>query len=70
MTYGGLEASWGKAFKYFDIKWTFILSLSIFEIGSLICGVAPTSKALIIGRSEYNSQKQFCISSTANIIFS
>lgn len=51
MTFGGLEASWGKAFKYFDIKWTFIASLVIFEIGSLICGIAPTSAALIIGRA-------------------
>ncbi|KAH8434261.1 MDR family MFS transporter [Aspergillus melleus] len=51
MTFGGLEASWGKAFKYFDIKWTFIASLTIFEIGSLICGVAPSSVALIIGRA-------------------
>ena len=51
MTFGGLEASWGKAFKYFDIKWTFIVSLTIFEIGSLICGVSPTSAVLIIGRA-------------------
>ena len=50
MTFGGLEAAWGKVFKYFDLKYTFIVSVLIFEIGSLICGVAPTSKALIIGR--------------------
>ncbi|KXX75974.1 putative HC-toxin efflux carrier TOXA [Madurella mycetomatis] len=51
MTFGGLEAAWGKAFKYFDIKWTFILSLFIFEVGSLICGVAPNSVTLIVGRA-------------------
>jgi MFS family permease len=51
MTFGGLEASWGKAFKYFDIKWTFVLSLIIFEIGSLICAVAPNSVTLIVGRA-------------------
>lgn len=51
MTFGGLEASWGKAFKYFDIKWTFLLSLAIFEIGSLICALAPNSVALIVGRA-------------------
>lgn len=50
MTFGGLEAAWGKVFKYFDLKYTFIVSVLIFEVGSLICGVAPTSKALIIGR--------------------
>ncbi|KAH8668967.1 MFS gliotoxin efflux transporter glia [Xylariales sp. PMI_506] len=51
MTFGGLEASWGKVFKYFDIKWSFLLTLAIFEIGSLICGLAPNSVALIIGRA-------------------
>ncbi|KAI1394199.1 MFS gliotoxin efflux transporter glia [Hypoxylon trugodes] len=50
MTFGGLEAAWGKAFKYFNIKWTFLVSILIFEVGSLVCGVAPTSKALIVGR--------------------
>ncbi|KAJ5451878.1 Major facilitator superfamily domain general substrate transporter [Penicillium cf. griseofulvum] len=51
MTFGGLEATWGKAFKYFDLKYTFIVSMAIFEVGSLIWGVAPTSKALIVGRA-------------------
>ncbi|KAB8336835.1 hypothetical protein FH972_021143 [Carpinus fangiana] len=51
MTFGGLEAAWGKAFKFFDIKWTFIVSLLIFEVGSLICGLAPDSKTLIVGRA-------------------
>ena len=51
MTFGGLEAAWGKAFKYFDLKITFIVSVLIFELGSLICGVAPNSKALIVGRA-------------------
>ncbi|KAI0111125.1 MFS gliotoxin efflux transporter glia [Nemania sp. FL0031] len=51
MTFGGLEASWGKVFKYFDIKWSFILTLLIFEVGSLICALAPNSIALIVGRA-------------------
>ncbi|KAL5372094.1 hypothetical protein DPSP01_013770 [Paraphaeosphaeria sporulosa] len=50
MTFGGLEASWGKVYKYFDLKWTFLFSIFIFEVGSLLCGVAPTSKVLIVGR--------------------
>ncbi|KAF2790854.1 MFS gliotoxin efflux transporter glia [Melanomma pulvis-pyrius CBS 109.77] len=50
MTFGGLEATWGKVFKYFDLKITFLVSIFIFEVGSLLCGVAPNSKALIVGR--------------------
>lgn len=34
-----------------QIKATFITAICIFEIGSLLCGVAPTSVALIIGRA-------------------
>ena len=51
MTFGGLSAAWGKAFKYFDLKMTFIISVLIFELGSLVCGVAPNSRALIVGRA-------------------
>lgn len=43
--------AWGKAFKYFDLKTTFLVAVFIFELGSLICGVAPSSTALIVGRA-------------------
>lgn len=42
---------WGKAYKYFPLKWTFMVAIFIFELGSLICGVAPNSTALIVGRA-------------------
>ncbi|TVY36006.1 putative efflux pump [Lachnellula subtilissima] len=51
MTFGGFQSSWGKAFKYFPLKWTFLFSMFIFELGSLICGVAPNPIALIMGRA-------------------
>jgi MFS family permease len=51
MTFGGSQAAWGKGYKYFPLKTTFLLALFIFELGSLICGVAPTSSALIVGRT-------------------
>ncbi len=51
LTIAAFQSSWGKAYKYFNMKWTFMLSVFIFEVGSLICGVAPNSKALIIGRA-------------------
>ncbi|KAF2276866.1 efflux pump protein [Westerdykella ornata] len=40
----------GKLYTHFRAKYTFLVFLFIFELGSLICGVAPTSAALIIGR--------------------
>ncbi|KAJ5736908.1 DNA repair protein RAD50 [Penicillium malachiteum] len=40
----------GKAFGKFNIKWLFISCLFIFEVGSAVCGAAPTMDALIVGR--------------------
>ncbi|KAF2149849.1 putative MFS transporter [Myriangium duriaei CBS 260.36] len=41
----------GKAYKFFPLKTVFLTSIAIFEIGSLICAVAPNSTALIVGRA-------------------
>lgn len=35
----------------FNMKWSYLASITMFEIGSLICGVAPNSVALIVGRA-------------------
>jgi MFS family permease len=51
MTAGGIQSTWGKAYKYFPLKITYLTAIFIFELGSLICGVAPSSIALIIGRA-------------------
>lgn len=51
MTFGATQTSAGKLYKYSDIKWSFLGSMLIFEVGSLICGVAPNSKSLIVGRA-------------------
>ncbi|KAL8732336.1 MAG: hypothetical protein Q9181_003993 [Wetmoreana brouardii] len=51
MTVGGFQSAWGKAYKYFWLKTTFLCSIFIFELGSLVCGVAPSSHALIVGRA-------------------
>lgn len=42
---------YGKFYTYYSIKWVYLIALSIFELGSLICAVAPNSTALIIGRA-------------------
>ncbi|CAN8097747.1 unnamed protein product [Discula destructiva] len=51
MTLGGFQSAWGKAYKYFPLKTSFLISIFVFELGSLICGVAPNSVALIVGRA-------------------
>jgi MFS family permease len=41
----------GKLYTFYATKWVFFNSIIVFELGSLICGVAPTSTTFIIGRS-------------------
>jgi MFS family permease len=35
----------------FNAKWTYILCVVLFELGSAICGAVPSIDALIIGRA-------------------
>ncbi|KAF2259733.1 efflux pump protein [Lojkania enalia] len=46
-----LQPLTGKLYTYFRVKHTFLVFIFVFELGSLICGVAPSSLALIIGRT-------------------
>ncbi|KAJ7626965.1 putative MFS multidrug transporter [Roridomyces roridus] len=41
----------GRLYTFLSMKWVYISAILIFELGSLICGVAPTSHALIAGRA-------------------
>ncbi|KAF2795030.1 MFS general substrate transporter, partial [Melanomma pulvis-pyrius CBS 109.77] len=45
------QSTWGKVYKFFDIKYAFLGAIFWFEVGSLICAVAPNSTALIVGRA-------------------
>jgi Major Facilitator Superfamily len=51
LTVAAFQSTWGKAYKYFPLKITYMLSIIVFELGSLICGVANSSTTLIIGRA-------------------
>ena len=51
LTTTSLQPSFGKIYTYFNVKYTFISALIIFEIGSVICAAARNSVMLIIGRA-------------------
>ncbi|MCJ1472480.1 hypothetical protein MMC13_001128 [Lambiella insularis] len=51
LTTMALQPTFGKVYAYFDIKRTFVASVLMFEIGSIICAAAPSSKAFILGRA-------------------
>lgn len=41
LTIASFQSTWGKAYKYFPLKITFLISIFVFELGSLICGMFP-----------------------------
>lgn len=51
LTVGSFQATWGKVYKYFPLKTSYLVGIFIFEIGSLICAVANNSTTLIVGRA-------------------
>ncbi|EXL39329.1 hypothetical protein FOCG_18061 [Fusarium oxysporum f. sp. radicis-lycopersici 26381] len=51
MTMGGTQSAWGKLYKHFSPKMGFLSAVLIFEMASIVCGAAPNSTALIIGRA-------------------
>lgn len=46
-----LQPTFGKLYKVFNVKSVFLIALAVFEVGSLICGLAPSSTVLILGRA-------------------
>lgn len=51
LTSCGFTLLWGKLYTFYSLKWGYLIAIFIFEIGSVICGAAPTSEALIVGRA-------------------
>ncbi|KAJ5519995.1 MFS drug efflux transporter [Penicillium fimorum] len=53
---------WGKIFFQFNTKWTYIISVAIFEIGSAVCGSAPNMDALIVATTTLQEQPMYVAS--------
>ena len=51
LTTCAFQLMFGKLYTFFSIKWVYLGAIFVFEIGSVVCGAAPTSVALIIGRA-------------------
>ncbi|KAF7912858.1 uncharacterized protein EAF01_001879 [Botrytis porri] len=51
LTTTALQPSFGRIYTYFDIKWTYLFALVLFEVGSIICAAARNSVMLIVGRA-------------------
>lgn len=51
LTTTALQPMYGTVYKYFNVKIAYLAAVFIFEIGSLISAVAPSSVAFIVGRA-------------------
>lgn len=51
LTLGAFQSQWGKVFKFFPLKTSFLVAILIFELGSLVSAVAPNSSTVIVGRA-------------------
>ncbi|KAI3012972.1 hypothetical protein CBS147482_4320 [Aspergillus niger] len=51
LTGTALQPAYGRMYMLFDMKWSFLVVIFIFELGSLICAIAPNSATLIGGRA-------------------
>ncbi|GMG52306.1 unnamed protein product [Aspergillus oryzae var. brunneus] len=41
---------WGKVYGVFNVKYVYLFNITLFEIGSAVCGAAPNMTALVVGR--------------------
>ncbi|KAF3017953.1 hypothetical protein E8E15_004372 [Penicillium rubens] len=51
LTTCAVSLTFGKLYTFYSIKWIYLIALFIFEVGSLVCAVTPTSVGLICGRA-------------------
>ncbi|KAL0941888.1 MFS toxin efflux pump [Colletotrichum truncatum] len=51
LTTTALQPMYGTIYKLFSIKYSYLTAIFIFEVGSLVCALAPTSTAFIVGRA-------------------
>ncbi|KAH8895438.1 major facilitator superfamily protein, partial [Thozetella sp. PMI_491] len=51
MTACAFQLLFGKIYTFYSSKWVFLASIAIFELGSLLCAVAPNSPAFVVGRA-------------------
>ncbi|KAK3394319.1 major facilitator superfamily domain-containing protein [Podospora didyma] len=51
LTACAFQPVFGRIFMLFSVKKAYLLAMFLFELGSLLCGVAPNSMTLIVGRA-------------------
>lgn len=51
LTTAAFQLLFGRIYRFYDLRWTFLICILVFEVGSIVSGVAPTSPVFILGRA-------------------
>ena len=51
ITGSAFQLMYGRIYTFYSAKWVMLSAIGLFEIGSAVCGGAPNSTTLIIGRA-------------------
>ncbi|KAB8239286.1 major facilitator superfamily domain-containing protein [Aspergillus alliaceus] len=51
LTCCSFQLVFGRIYTFYSPKWVFLSAILLFEVGSVICGAAPSSTAFIVGRA-------------------
>ncbi|KHN96056.1 Major facilitator superfamily domain, general substrate transporter [Metarhizium album ARSEF 1941] len=51
LTTAACQLLFGRIYKFYSTRWTFLIAIVIFEVGSALCGAAPSSPAFVAGRA-------------------
>ncbi|KAJ7064712.1 major facilitator superfamily domain-containing protein [Mycena amicta] len=51
LTSASTQLLFGKFYSFLPVKWVYITAVTLFEVGSAVCGAAPSSNALIVGHA-------------------
>ncbi|TQS32016.1 hypothetical protein Golomagni_07685, partial [Golovinomyces magnicellulatus] len=51
LTTAAFQLLFGRIYRFYDLRWTFLICIVIFSVGSAICGAAPSSTVFIVGRA-------------------
>ncbi|KAB8276415.1 major facilitator superfamily domain-containing protein [Aspergillus minisclerotigenes] len=51
LTCCSFQLVFGRIYTFYSPKWVFLCAILLFEVGSVICGAAPSSTAFIVGRA-------------------
>jgi MFS family permease len=46
-----IQPTFGRIYTFFNLKWTYLTALLVFEVGSVVCATATSSLVFILGRA-------------------